>query len=346
MSPRPHQLHPRRSRLFRASAEQPVDEPARQLRRARRRSGPRGRSSSGGRLILDAVIIAQPRRRGLPPPFGRDPFGPFGAGDVMHGAPPHEAARHAFGRRVNDVDRFGPVEQALGRFLSLRGGSEAASLVPRSIASRFRLLSKEDDSRDPPARPFGQMAFFSLRPPHRARSKLDRQPVDQPRDVALARWLLDQAVLRRAERLAPVRLTARRHRNRIAGSAPPPCQRAGAGDASARGWELPWRHTPRQCCRRPDSRSASAAGRRDAVARVRATSLGDQPFERLARSFGMGRRLLQPKRRARRRLGRRGGQRLILAPEQPVERIDDIFAPRGTAAPAPAAALPSARRWS
>src|SRR6476659_8492149 len=64
--------------------------------------------------VLDAIIIAQPRRRRLPPPFGRDPLGPFGARDVMDRAPPHEPPRHAFGRGVNDVDRLGPVEQALG----------------------------------------------------------------------------------------------------------------------------------------------------------------------------------------------------------------------------------------
>ena len=77
-----------------------------------------------------------------------------------------------------------------------------------------------------------------------------------------------------------------------------------------------------------------------------AHQLGDQPLERLARGFGMGRRLLEPKRRARRRIGRRGGQRLVLAAQHPVERIDHVFARPGTAAPAPAAACRSARRWS
>ena len=45
----PHQLHPRKVRAFRASAEQPVDDTSRARRRGRRRSGLRGRSSSGGR---------------------------------------------------------------------------------------------------------------------------------------------------------------------------------------------------------------------------------------------------------------------------------------------------------
>ena len=46
---RPHQLQPRKAGSSRASAEQPVDEPVGQRRRGRRRSGLRGRSSSGGR---------------------------------------------------------------------------------------------------------------------------------------------------------------------------------------------------------------------------------------------------------------------------------------------------------
>src|SRR6185437_7028149 len=52
---------------------------------------------------------------------------------------------------------------------------------------------------------------------------------------------------------------------------------------------------------------------------------GDEPLERLRRRFGMGSWFLQPKRRAGRRLGWRGGQRLGLAAERPVERIDDIL---------------------
>src|SRR3954454_24880987 len=90
--------------------------------------------------ILDAIIIAQPRRRGLAPPFGRDPLGPFGAGDVMHRAPPYEPTRHAFGRRVNHVDRLGPVEQALRPFSPLdvegRGTAEGGGGAPPSRFAR------------------------------------------------------------------------------------------------------------------------------------------------------------------------------------------------------------------
>src|SRR5881398_2340049 len=96
------------------SSEQPVDEPG----------GSAAASvadhtfaidpvAAAGR-ILDLVIVAEPAGRRLAPPFRRDSLGPLGAGDVVHRATPHEPPWHAFGRRVNDVDRLGPVEQALG----------------------------------------------------------------------------------------------------------------------------------------------------------------------------------------------------------------------------------------
>ena len=53
--------------------------------------------------------------------------------------------------------------------------------------------------------------------------------------------------------------------------------------------------------------------------------LGDQPLERLRSGFVIGRRLFQAQVRARRRVGGRGGQRLGVAAERPVERLDDIF---------------------
>ena len=52
--------------------------------------------------------------------------------------------------------------------------------------------------------------------------------------------------------------------------------------------------------------------------------VGDQPLERLGRRFGMRRRLFQLEQGARRPVGRNGGQRLGLAAERPVERIDGI----------------------
>src|SRR5437763_8227312 len=66
--------------------------------------------------VFDAVIIAQPRRRWLPPPFGRDPLRTFGARDVVHRTAPDEPPRHALGGGVNHVDRFGSIEQALRPF--------------------------------------------------------------------------------------------------------------------------------------------------------------------------------------------------------------------------------------
>src|SRR5216117_2804044 len=62
--------------------------------------------------VLDLVIIAQPRGRRLPPPLGRDPFRPFGAGDVMDSASPDEAPGHTLGSGVDDSNRFRTVEQA------------------------------------------------------------------------------------------------------------------------------------------------------------------------------------------------------------------------------------------
>src|SRR5438477_10677819 len=79
------------------SSEQAVDEPARRPAApvadqafAINPVAPPGR-------VLDSVIIAQAAARRLPPPFGRDPLGPFDPGDVVHRPPPHEAPRHAFG---------------------------------------------------------------------------------------------------------------------------------------------------------------------------------------------------------------------------------------------------------
>src|SRR6185369_6353530 len=117
--------------------------------------------------VLDAVIVAQPRRRWLPPPFGRDPLGSFDTGDVMDGAPPHEPPRHAFRRRINDVYRLGAVKQALRP-------------LRRWKRDRFGL----GERTDPPARPLREVALHRLRPLHGARAELHRQPIDQPRQFA------------------------------------------------------------------------------------------------------------------------------------------------------------------
>src|SRR3954465_3211206 len=95
--------------------------------------------------VFDAIIIAQPRRGRLAPPFGRDPLRPLGPRDVMHGAAPYEPPRHALGCRINDGDRFGPVEQAL-------------RATRRWQCNWFDL----SESRNPPARVLGQMALVRL----------------------------------------------------------------------------------------------------------------------------------------------------------------------------------------
>ena len=91
--------------------------------------------------------------------------------------------------------------------------------------------------RHPPARPLGQMAFPRLRPPHRARAQLDRQPVDQPRQLACPRRLLDQALLPRAQILGPaggqgkgVEPKFRVERRSLVGEQPLQVSRFAAGD--------------------------------------------------------------------------------------------------------------------
>src|SRR5438309_11935047 len=74
---------PAKRRFSRASAEKSVDEPIGQP------AAPVADQSlaidpvAAAVRVLDSIIIAQPRRRGLAPPFGRDPLRPFDAGNVM-----------------------------------------------------------------------------------------------------------------------------------------------------------------------------------------------------------------------------------------------------------------------
>ena len=208
-----------------------MDEPVGQRRRGRRRSALRGKSSSGGRpRPRRDNNRAAARDRRLPPPFGRDPLRPFDARDVMHRAPPHEPPRHAFGRGINDVDRLGPVEQALGASSSLRGEGNRRRWWRGRPPPLHPPPRRAGDVQPPPTRsPVRANGFRTrLRPPHALRAQLHRQPVDQPRELALARGLLDQALLRRAQDPRSSRRSARRHRSRIPDRAPRPCRRAGA----------------------------------------------------------------------------------------------------------------------
>ena len=111
--------------------------------------------------------------------------------------------------------------------------------------------------------------------------KLDAQPVDQPRHFALARRLLDQAVLRRASGSAQlgvqregVEAEAGVERRRLVGQQPLQMLRLAAGD---RGRD----RRRRRRCRRPGSRSAPAAARRAAAAASSRDQPRDQQVERL-----------------------------------------------------------------
>ena len=224
-------------------------------RRGRRRSALRGRSSSGGRSNprpgnnRAAALFDGARHHS-----GAIRSGPSTRAMSCTAAPPHEPPRHAFGGRINHRDRLRPVEQALGAFAV----ASSARRMPPTWLERF----------SPPARPLGQMALPRPRPPHPLRPELDAQPVDQPRDVARPRRLLDQALLRRAQ--GSVQLGLEREgveaeagieRRRLVGKQAVKMLRLAARD---RGGDA----RRRRCCRRPGNRSAPAAARRAAAAPI------------------------------------------------------------------------------
>ena len=179
------------------------------------------------------------------------------------------------------------------------------------------------DRRNPPARPLGDMALLALRPPHALGTQLDGQPVDQPCQLALARRLLDQAVLCPAKLLRPLRL-----------------QREGVeAEFGVQGRRLVDEQPPKVLGltardRRRDRRHGEASV--DAVAgqhqppRAKMPLLQlpderrDQAIERLGRRFRVGRRLLQLEKHAGRPVGGDRGQRLRLAAERAIERIHGI----------------------
>ena len=208
----------------------------------------------------------------------------------------------------------------------------------RLLAIGLRDLAKR---RPPPARPLGQMAFGRLRPPHLVRAQLDRQPIDQPRHSQLA------PTAPRPARPAP--RPAARHQ--LASSAKPskpkPGSSAAALSASSRcrcaGSRLGDGGRDRRR-RRPavdpeaDERHRRAPSRRCCQLAGRGR---DQPLQRLARRFGMRRPARPAGHGARRRLGRGGGQRLGLAARASGRAHRADCPPRGTAAPATAAAIPA-----
>src|SRR5690348_8167691 len=112
----------------------------------------------------------------------------------MDGTTPHEPPRHAFRRRIDDVDCFGAVEQALRapellpELRSGRGTARRSRVVegfgadPSTIESSFNspppheLRSKGGAyGTHPSARALRQMAFVRLRSPHSLRAELHRQ---------------------------------------------------------------------------------------------------------------------------------------------------------------------------
>src|SRR5438270_2018342 len=167
-----------RAYLKGCSSEQAMDEPGRSAAAAVAGEALAVDPVAATLDILDSIIIAQPGGRGLAPPFGRDPLGPLGAGDVVHRASPHEPPRHAFRSRIDDVDRLGPVEQALWARKPLspwpeRGwGEGAVRFSPPLPSAASRLLPSPASGggtsyrRYPPARPLRQMALLLLWPPH------------------------------------------------------------------------------------------------------------------------------------------------------------------------------------
>src|SRR6478672_4321491 len=74
----------------------------------------------------------------------------------------------------------------------------------------------------------------------------------------------------------------------------------------------------------PEARQRQPARAEMALLQL-ADEAGDQPFERLARGFGMSRGFFELDQAARRRVVGYRGQRLRLAAEQPVERKDNIL---------------------
>ena len=305
--------------------------------------------------VLDPVIIAQPRRRRLAPPFGRDPLGPLDARNVMHRAPPHEPPRHAFGRRINDVDRFGPVEQALGALspLSLRGEGPSRSRrggVANDALTFPDALPRKGRGERPP-------------PPTRSPARANGFPRACGRRTARGPSLTVSRSTSRASSRSPdgssTRLSCAAPRSSVQSAVSANASKPNSGSSAAA-----LSASSRCKCfgsrlgdRGRDRRDADAAvdaetGQRQPpraeppLLAAAATSSGISRSSAWAAASGWVAGSSSRSSAARRRFGGRGGQRLGLAAQRPVERIDHDPPPRETAAPAPAAARRSARRWS
>ena len=161
------------------------------------------------------------------------------------------------------------------------------------------------------------------RPPHLVGAQFHRQPVDQFGHLAFAARFLDQAVLRRTQRLAPARLEQK-------GVEPEPgVEFVGLVDQQApQMLGLAARQRGRRRRHRNLAIDAIAAQHQPPHAepplRQYCDQFGHQQVERLARRARIGDRLGKADSSARRRLARRGGERFGLAPEHPVERVERI----------------------
>ena len=190
------------------------------------------------------------------------------------------------------------------------------------------------------------MAFARQRPPHPLRPKLDAQPVDQPRHVARRPTAPRSGcpAPRPAARTSSPR--ARRHRSRTRDRAPPPCRRADAANAPARG--SAWRS---RRWRPRDAAVDPVAGQRQPpraeLPRLQLPDqFGHQQLERLAGRLGV-RRPARPAGAAlaaAARMARRSAARACGPAPGRARRTD--CRPRGNGARGAAAAPRPARRWS
>jgi hypothetical protein len=168
------------------------------------------------------------------------------------------------------------------------------------------------------------VAFLLPRPAHALWTQLYRQPVNQPRQLALAARLLDQAFLRRAKILGPVRLQRKSIKAELR------IERGGlVGEQAPQVLRIAARNRGRDACDRDAAVDPETVKRQPSRAEMPFLQFthesGNEPLERLRGRFGMGRRLLQPKCRTWSDFGGRSCQRLWLAAKHSIERIDDVF---------------------
>ena len=256
----------------------------------------------------------------------------------MHRPPPDEAPR----QRLRGWHRS-PRSPRAGR-AGAGAFAVIASLEGRGNRALLELrFARNDDSAAHPLARSGKWLSRALGRRTRSAPSLTLSRSTSRATSPLARRLLDQAVLRRAQRLGPARRSARRRRSRSRGRAPPPCRPsrrwrcaglaardrggdAGAGDAAVD----------------PDSRSAQPPRAELPLPPAAATRPGTSRSSAWAAGFGMGRpaRRAAAARAAAARMRRRRSAARACGPAPGRARPADCR-PRGTAARGSAAALPA-----